>query len=167
MNTLGAWILSILGIVIIGAVIDLVLPSGKMNKYIKSIFAAVTILVIVLPLPNLLKNGCDADNFIINPDIKFDENYLDYSENIKKNHVIKGLRAALQQDGITLGEVSVSGDFSGAAPVISEVKINLSQVVIVGQSEHINKYELIRSKVSQYLSLDKDAIVIYENRIKN
>ena len=73
----------------------------------------------------------------------------------------------MQQDGITLGEVSVSGDFSGAAPVISEVKINLSQVVIVGQSEHINKYELIRSKVSQYLSLDKDAIVIYENRIKN
>ena len=58
MSSVGAWILSILGIVVIGAVIDLVLPSGRMNKYVKSIFSAVTILVIILPLPNLVKNGC-------------------------------------------------------------------------------------------------------------
>ncbi len=32
MSALGGWILGILGIVVIGAVIDLVLPSGRMNK---------------------------------------------------------------------------------------------------------------------------------------
>ena len=79
MSAVGAWILSILGIVVIGAVIDLVLPSGRMNKYVKSIFSAVTILVIILPLPNLVKNGCGADGFIFDKDIELNENYLQYA----------------------------------------------------------------------------------------
>lgn len=163
MSALGGWILGILGIVVIGAVIDLVLPSGRMNKYVKSVFAAVTVLVVILPLPNLLKNGCSADEFIPNIKVETDDKYLEYTQNIKKNYIIKGLKAALSNDGITLGEMSIEGDFSSVAPVITAVKINLSQVVIVGQSEHINKYELLRNKVSLYLAVDKDVIAIYEN----
>ena len=163
MSALGGWILGILGIVVIGAVIDLVLPSGRMNKYVKSVFAAVTVLVVILPLPNLLKNGCSADEFIPNIKVETDDKYLEYTQNIKKNYIIKGLKAALSNDGITLGEMSIEGDFSSVAPVITAVKINLSQVVIVGQSEHINKYELLRSKVCRYLSVDEDVVAIYEN----
>ena len=162
MSAVGAWILSILGIVVIGAVIDLVLPSGRMNKYVKSIFSAVTILVIILPLPNLVKNGCGADGFIFDKDIELNENYLQYAENIKKNSLIKGLKAALKNDGIEIGEIEISGNFSTAAPEISSVKINLSQVVIAEHYAHINKYELIQKKVTEYLSVDKDAVILYE-----
>ncbi len=162
MSAIGAWILSILGIVIIGAVIDLVLPSGRMNKYVKSIFAAVTVLVIIMPLPTLFKNGCRSDGFIIGGDINLDESYLENMRAVKKASLINGLKSALSDDGIIIGEIYIDGDFDSAVPVITGVKINLNQVVIVGQSEHINKYELILEKLTKYLTVDKDVIVIYE-----
>ena len=162
MKAIGAWVLSILAVAVIGAVIDLVLPGGRMNKFVKSIFGAVTVLLIVLPLPNLVKNGCSVSEFLPNGDIELQEDYLDYVANIKKKSIIAGLKDALNEDGITLGDVELEGDFSGSAPNISAVKINLSQVVIVGQSQHINMNELIRSKVSQYLAVDKGVIVFYE-----
>lgn len=162
MSALSAWILSILGIVVIGAVIDLVLPSGRMNKYVKSVFAAVTVLVIILPLPNMLKNGCDSENFIFNEQIQLQEDYLGYAEKVKRDSIVRGLRSALASDGITIGEVEIVGKFSAAVPIVEEVRINLSQVVISGQTEHINKCEVVRSKVSEYLSIDKESIQIYE-----
>lgn len=162
MKFFSGWILSILGIVIIGAVIDLILPSGRMNKYIKSVFAAVTALVIILPLPNLVKNGCSTEGFIFNDNLQLQENYLDYVAKIKSNSMIKGLKETLKNDGITLGDVTIEGDFTLPSPILNKVKINLSQVVIVGQSEHIHKYELIQDKVSQYLSVSKEIIYCYE-----
>ncbi|MCI8595974.1 MAG: hypothetical protein HFE35_04040 [Clostridia bacterium] len=163
MKALGGWVLSILGIVVIGAVIDLVLPSGRMNKYIKSVFAAVTVLIVILPLPSLVKNGCSPDGFLLGENVQLQDKYISYTEELKKKSLIGGLKSALESDGIKLGDIEIDGDFSAAAPEIKSVRINLSQVVIVGQSEHINKYELLRNKVSLYLAVDKDVIAIYEN----
>ena len=162
MKAVAAWIISILAVAVIGAVIDLVLPSGRMNKFVKSIFGAVTVLLIVLPLPNLAKNGCSVSEFLPNTELEMQEGYLEYTERIKKQSIIAGLKKVLSEDGITLGEVELEGDFSSSAPKITAVKINLGQVVIVGQSQHINRNELIRSKVSQYLAIDKGVVCFYE-----
>ena len=37
-EVLTSWILSIVGIVLLGVLIDLILPNGEIQKYIKSIF---------------------------------------------------------------------------------------------------------------------------------
>lgn len=160
MNVFAGWILSILGVAILGSVIDLVLPSGRMNKYIKSVFASVGVLILVLPLPNLFKNGCRTD-YKLGDDILLQENYLQSVAEIKKQAIVKGLKESLQADGITLGEVNIEGDFSGSVPVIYEVKINLSQVVMDGQTEHINKYQPIAEKVSAALAIDKECVHFY------
>lgn len=162
MSGVTGWILSILGIVVIGTLVDLVLPSGKMNGYIKSVFAAITVLIIVLPLPNLLKNNFRPDSFIFGKEVELQENYIEYSNNIQVKAIERGLKEALAADGITLGTVEIECDFSATVAKVEKVKVNFGQVVIVGQSEHINKYELIRSKISQYLTIDKDVILIYE-----
>lgn len=162
MSAVGAWILSILGVVIIGVIIDLVLPNGRMNKYIRSVFSTVTVLIIIFPLPNLLKNGCNTSDFIYNDTVILQENYIEYTAQMKKRALLRGLVSALQEDGISVREIELEGDFTQVVPIIEKVSINLSQVVIVGQSEHINKYKLIQSKVSAYLAIDEDIIRIYE-----
>ncbi len=35
------WILSIVGIVFIGVILDIILPDGKTSKYIKHIFSSI------------------------------------------------------------------------------------------------------------------------------
>lgn len=162
MSALGGWILSILGVAVIGAVADLVLPSGRMNKFVKSVFAAVTVLLIVLPLPSLLQNGCDKGKFLLNEDVPLQDDYLAYTASVKKEKLVQGLRAALESDGITLGDVEIDGDFSASVPRVEKVRINLSQVVMRGQTEHIHKYTTVRTKVAAYLTIDEDAVELYE-----
>ena len=55
MIALGNYILSIVGIVILGVIIDIMLVEGQMQKYIKSIFVIFVIFVIIAPIPNLMK----------------------------------------------------------------------------------------------------------------
>lgn len=158
-----AWILSILGIVAVGAVVDLVLPSGRMNNYIKAIFAAVTVLVIVLPLPSLIKSCTgSSDTDIFDSEIVLDENYLDYALGIKLGYLENGVQKALENEGIRGAVVTLGGEAQGAQIKVTNAEINLSQVVIDENLAHINKYELVEKLVTEYLQLDKGAVKIYE-----
>ena len=50
------WIISVVCVIVLGVLIEIVLPSGKITKYVKGTFALVVIFVIVAPLPRLLKS---------------------------------------------------------------------------------------------------------------
>lgn len=56
---MGAWILSISGVICLGILLEIVLPEGKTAKYIKGAFSLLVVLAIVAPLPNLLKKDFD------------------------------------------------------------------------------------------------------------
>jgi len=55
-----AWILSIVGIMFIGVIIEIIMPEGKTNTFIKSMFAIVFMYVVMSPIINLIKDA----NFI-------------------------------------------------------------------------------------------------------
>ena len=44
MNNISSYILTIAGIVLISVVVELVMPDGQMNKYIKSVLSCLTCL---------------------------------------------------------------------------------------------------------------------------
>lgn len=48
---LSAWVLSIVGIVVLTLMVDIIIPEGKTGKYIKGVFAMLTVFVIAMPLP--------------------------------------------------------------------------------------------------------------------
>ena len=126
MNAIVAWILSILGIVVVGTVIDLVMPSGRMHKYIRSIFATVTILIIILPLPNLIKNGFQLDgDFIIDNNFQLDQNFVDFANRQKIRSLELGVEKALEQEGIKGADVSIQAEVNGNEINITGVPINL------------------------------------------
>lgn len=163
MNPIATWIMSILGIVIVGTVVDLVLPEGRMNKYIKSIFACATILIIVLPLPNLIKNNFNVnDGELIKPDFVLDSDYIEYAEKVKMRYLAHGVEEELANEGYKNTKVEISGNFKNNVVTINLVKINISNLVIDENLQHINKYEQISKLVTKYLSIDKGVVVINE-----
>lgn len=164
MNAISAWIMSILGIVIIGTLIDLILPSGRISKYIKSIFATVTVLVIVTPIPSLIRNNFNVENGgLIAPEFTLDENYLAYADKVKMRYLSKGVEEKLAEDGFRGVSVEIDGKFDeNNSLVINFVKVNLQNLVIDEDKQHINKYELIRDSVTKYLNVEKGAVMINE-----
>ena len=55
-----AYILSVLGIVIAGVIIDVIIPAGSISVYIKSIYSIFVVAVIISPVINFLsKHHCN------------------------------------------------------------------------------------------------------------
>ena len=57
MSSFSVWVLSIAGICVLSVLVELVLPEGQTRKYIKAIFSFFVIVVIVAPLPKIVKNA--------------------------------------------------------------------------------------------------------------
>lgn len=50
-----AWLASILGVVVVGVVVELLTQNRRMGGFVRSIYGFIVLLVIVSPLPNLIK----------------------------------------------------------------------------------------------------------------
>ena len=50
-----AWLASIVGVVVIGVVVDLLTQGRRMGNFVRSIYGFLVLFTIVSPLPNLLK----------------------------------------------------------------------------------------------------------------
>ena len=48
---MGAWILSIAGVICLGILLEIVLSEGKTAKYVKGAFSLLVVIAIVAPLP--------------------------------------------------------------------------------------------------------------------
>ena len=61
---LSAWVLSIVGIVVLTLMVDIIIPEGKTGKYIKGVFAMLTVFVIAMPLPKIFNSEFDLEEFL-------------------------------------------------------------------------------------------------------
>ena len=64
MEVLSTWVLSIIGIVVLSVLLDLFMPDGEMCLHVKNIVNFSVILVIILPLPTILKQEINIESFI-------------------------------------------------------------------------------------------------------
>ena len=52
-----AWLLSVVGITVIGVLIELVLTDSPISKFVRSIYAFFILFIIIQPLPKLFAGG--------------------------------------------------------------------------------------------------------------
>ena len=52
---MASWLASVLGVVVVGVIVELLTQNRRMGKFIRSIYGFIVLLVIVSPLPKLLK----------------------------------------------------------------------------------------------------------------
>ena len=165
LSEISSWIMSIAGIICLSVVIELLLPNGQMNKYIKSIFSFFIVLVIVLPLPKLLKKEFDYSNlFNYENSIKIDENYI-YQLNLDRINKLKNdIEQETQKYGYKNVEIYINCSIYDNAMQIKSVYVDLKNLVITSNAEH-NDIAKIRKHISSiiqgYINIDSE--VIYYN----
>lgn len=162
MSEVSSWILSIAGIICVSVLIELLMPEGQMNKYIKSIFSFVIILVIILPLPKVLNKDVDISNMFEYREITLQEDYL-YQQNIRKiSAITKSIEEDLNSGGYDGIKLSISADFLGKNVDYKTIYVDLKNLVIQENSEHKNILEIeedIKIIIDNYIS---DGEVIFE-----
>lgn len=155
MNGFAAWGLTILGLAVVTTVAEMLLPQGKTRKVIRSVFATVAVLVIVTPIPGLLKNtggGLGAED---GPST--DEGYLGYVESIKSDAAEKAVKEQLRKSGYS-DDFRLTVEFDGFA--VKSVSVDFSESGITGEGAHINKSEII-GLIASYFGVGEEAIMTY------
>lgn len=160
---ISSWIISIVGIVILGVLVDLILPEGQMQKYIKSIFSIIVVLTMVSPLLQIDIDKIDFDRFIYNEtSVELNDNYLkNYNEDYKialENLLIENLK----EKGFSGVIVAISYNLSNTNFEIEKVELNIKNLVINTNQVHIDKYKEMRAIVVNMLNIKENIVVIYE-----
>ncbi len=164
-STLSGWIISIAGIICVSVVVELILPSGQMNKYIKGIFSFIIILVIILPIPKLLKSKLDMSDILDYGQIEVDENYL-YQVNLNKLTFLKEeVEGEAEKMGYTNIVVSINADILSSAFEIKSVYVDLSQIGISKDAPHRNITEIrkdISGLVVKIIKIEEEKVYFNE-----
>ncbi len=155
----SAWVLSIVGIVILTLIVDIILPEGQTNKYIKSVFAVITVFVIALPIPSLFNGDIDIGGVLKNEqagviDTAFIENLMQERASVVKDELLKEYKA----NGIDNVEVEISYK-ADVKFNIEKIFINVKNSVIVGSDKNINIKEKVLSITINLLDISDENVV--------
>ena len=154
------YILSILGIVVAGVFIDIIIPSGTISKYIKGIYSIFVVAVILSPIMKLMTKTHSLT-------IKFDnvqvqEELLTYIYNMRVSSLETNMEKALTSEGFENVDIILNFSIENDELKYNSCEINLKNLVISKDKQHINKYDFMRNVVSHNTQLTEEEIVFYE-----
>ena len=157
------WIISITTVILLTSIICLILPQGKMGKYIKSIFSLLTMLVIIKPIINIKESDfyyeqiVGADNFVLQ------DNFIEYINNKRIDVYKQNCLKIINDIGIKNPEIDINYVIEDNQNIkISFVKINLQNSVIISDKQHIDIKEEMITDIASYLNINKNMVAIYE-----
>lgn len=162
MSALAAWITAIFVAVVIAIGAELLFSDTRMSKFIRSVTAIVILLVIVMPIPALVKNGFSigGDDAAEN-NMKLDESFIGFVDEKRINAVEAALVGELKNAGISGAAIKITRAGNGEKTKIVQVEINLADSVIDEKLGHINMNELAVTTVCKYLNIEKSKVVVY------
>ena len=157
---MSGYILSILGIVVSGIIIDIVLPTGSVNKYIKSVYSIFVVAVLLMPLIRFINNSNGLE--LSYTDYELQENLLNYIYKNQVDNLEIKIEDQLSNNGFYKIDIELGFSIENNELNINSCKANLENLSISLESQHINKYEFIKKVVTEFTNLSSEEITICE-----
>ncbi|MBO5394391.1 MAG: stage III sporulation protein AF [Clostridia bacterium] len=161
--SVSSWILSIAGIICLSVLVELVLPDGQMNRYIKGIFSFIVVFIIISPLPKLLNKNIDISSiFSYEQSFQLDEEYL-YQLNLDKlNSLQSAIEKEIKTNGYENVALYINADIFNNEMQIKSVSVDLTQLVILENAEHRDIVKIknhITTIVKKHIDIDEEMIM--------
>lgn len=154
------YILSIMGVVIAGVFIDIILPTGTINKYIKSLYGIFVLAVILSPIIKFMDNHHNISVDYI--DYEINQTLLGYIHQQRVAEIEKKIVNSIEKEGYTKIGIKLNYSTKDNNITINSCEVNLSELSITSDNQHINKYEFITEIVHKYTDLSEEVIIFYE-----
>ena len=160
---MSEYLISIIGVVVLGVLVDIVLPGGQMNKFVKSMFGVFTILIIISPVPKLINSNFDFSSLFYNQvSVEIDKDFLEVTNKKIVGQLEKSIVASCEKSGYSNVKCEIKSILVENKLVIEKVIINLDNLVISQNVVHINKYTEIEQAVQQVVNIEKERIIFDE-----
>ncbi|MEG1527737.1 MAG: stage III sporulation protein AF [Clostridia bacterium] len=159
---LSVWAIAVIGVVILTVLVDIIIPDGQTNKYIKGIMAIIVIFVIIQPLPIIFNSNLADLTTSDNQDpITIDTNFIEFVNNLSAQERENSLIIYLESKGYKKVECQIVYANSNNIRLVEKVLLNLNNLVIDKNISHINIKEKIIDITAKFLSIEKGQVMIY------
>ena len=156
---MSSWILSIVGIVCLGVIIDIFIPEGQTNKYIKGVFSLLIVFVIISPLPKLLNNDLNLSNFINDVNTEIDINFISIVNKQKVDAIKNLLTNALNNKNIKVESIDVTCNYFQEEFEIMSIFVDISNIEEKDKNE---AKSLIINVILDNININKEKIIFNE-----
>lgn len=161
---MGAWLLKITGVIALSALSSLLIPNGQTKKYVKGIFALITLFVLVSPLPKLLKSDFSGfpNAFDTATELEIDETFLygvatnaykTQERNIEKFLKEKGIEAKVKF--VVKSETSSEIDY---------VNVILSDMSFERDKSNSIDIGALKNEISKFSGVPEDKLRVFYER---
>ncbi len=161
---MGAWLLKITGVIALSALSSLLIPNGQTKKYVKGIFALITLFVLVSPLPKLLKSDFSGfpNFFDTAAELEIDETFLygvttnaykTQERNIEKFLKEKGIEAKVKF--VVKSETSSEIDYVNVILSDKSFERDKSNNIDIGA---------LKSEISKFSGVPEDKLRVFYER---
>lgn len=147
-----SWLLALLGVVLLSVLVDILLPSGQTNKFIKGIFAILIIFVIITPLVRLKNKEFNLSNILEGGEIQIDTAFVDKTNERKAEQQKNQIIEVLKNNQIIVEDLVITYE-SGNINSITDVKV---------KTQNIDKTSTIKKIICGILQISEEYILVYE-----
>ena len=149
-------------IICLSVIVELMLPDGQMNRYIKGIFSFVIILVIIMPIPNLIGKEINFSNIFDYDNVAVDEDYI-YQLNLDKINIVRDeIENDIQLHGYENVKIYIDCDIFDNAMKFESITVDITNLVISENAEHKNIAKIkddITDIIQSHLQIDRGSIL--------
>ncbi len=159
MEAVSGWVLSIVGVVVLTTIIEIIMPNGSINKFIKGIFVLFTIFIMISPITRIDIGSLFGVN---TPNFSLDEEYIE-DVNMKKLEEYKILiKDSLSGQGYKNISLDMHGKTLNGELKINTIFVDLCNLVLNNEALNINKYEHIKKIIIKIVDVAEEDIIFYE-----
>jgi len=159
---MSGYLLSLLGVILLGVLVDVILPSGSTSKYISGIFAIVVMFVMISPVINWIRNDCNISEYFTSSDIQLNDKLLYNINNAKFNALETEIEQKLANSGYSNVEIDIQFEVVAGNVAITQVLADLNNLSINQNMVNINRYVHIRQVVMESVAVTEEVIVFCE-----
>lgn len=157
------WIISLGTIIILSSLITIILPEGKLNKFIKCYLSLIIMIVIIQPITSIKSLNFSFENVFQGNQIELQYDYLEYVANIRINNYIDNCKKIAKDVGVDGLIVEIMYEIDENNEIIfNNVLLNFKNSVIISDKEHIDIIEEVKTSICKYLDVEQNKVVIYE-----
>lgn len=161
---MGAWLMKITGVIALSALSSLLIPNGQTKKYVKGIFALITLFVLVSPLPKLLKSDFSGfpNAFDTASELEIDETFLyGVATNAYKTQE-RNIEKFLKENGIEAKVKFVVK--SETSSEIDYVNVILSDKSFERDKSNSIDIGALKSEISKFSGVPEDKLRVFYER---
>lgn len=159
---MSGWLISVFTAVFVVSVLSILLPEGRLSKFVKPLISLVVIIIIIAPIVN--SGGYDLQSLTTGGrDVKVDADFLEYISRSKIDAYRENCVKIAEKNSINGSEILIQYTVDDNFAInIYGVSVNLKNAVITTDEEHIVILQRLKDDIAAYLKLKETEVNIYE-----